>query len=210
MNCSHCGYEIGPKDDFCKQCGAVFWVKILESGLLVIVIGVLAFCFLIPPLTEALIKGDSPLATGVFVAFLGVCVAISLITSLREVANARKLRINFRECDAIPPRHDCSKWEYVSQDSCVQVGNCRRCGHEVRQIAHKEWTDWNYLRDTSCLEVRTCRRCGIEEQRGPIHVWKSIGTEEYLSDTYDYGEVLYRLENFQCQRCGAKEQKSIR
>jgi hypothetical protein len=212
MNCSYCGYEISHKDNFCKRCGTVFWVKTLESGLfaiIVIVLWGLILSYLFPPLFEALIKEESSLKASAFILFLVVSAAVIFIIPSKEMASAWRIHRRFRECDAVPPRHDCPDLKYEGQHSCIQVGNCRRCGNEVRQTAHTEWTDWNYLSDTSCLEVRTCQRCRTEEQRGPSHLWKSVRTEEYLSDTYDYGEVLYRLEDFQCQRCGAKEQKSI-
>ena len=128
------------------------------------------------PLTESLI-------------FAGICVALYSLIIIREVFKGWVIRNRFKECDVSPPRHNCPDWEYESK-TLVSGWHCYQCGKKVKQSAHKNWTDWEYCSDSSCVQARLCQRCGEIEERGPNHIWESIGREEYVSDTYDLGEVL--------------------
>lgn len=201
--CWHCGHETGCEDHFCKHCGKVFWVKTLEAGL-----GrffAFAICGLVfSPLFEARLRR---LPTGIsIVVFAGTCAGISLAIIVHEVISAWKISGSYTECDAAPPRHDCPDWKYPSQDSCIQVGNCSRCGKTVQRFLHPNWTEWEYASRASCMQSRHCLRCGKEEERGPDHIWETKGIVEGTSGYYD--EVYYKYETYECIRCGAKKQEN--
>jgi hypothetical protein len=201
LTCSYCGHSYSTKDDVCKHCGNIFW----EGSPIMTVIAVFVFMsiFFLPLLdifTQSDFSGWEKCLWGVLLP--GAILNFFFIVG--PTAKGRKIRSRFKECDAIPPRHDCPDWEYEDTSSCVQIGNCRQCGQrKVKRTLHNNWTTWKFERPTSCIQVRSCLRCGEKEKREADHLWVKVGEGESGPARDWPGNKIYNI--YKCQRCSKQK-----
>lgn len=80
-------------------------------------------------------------------------------------------------------------WEYLAENQCIQVRECRRCGADTARIKHKR--AWSYVGNRTCDQTRFCTRCNAASGHRTRHQeWSDWWTVERYTDQHE------------CLRCG--------